>query len=70
MPNVTIYVKEKDLALISQATELTGRSLSSLVAEALARFIENYKPESGKGLAERVAELEQKVSLMSQTVYR
>ena len=39
MPNKTIYVKDEDLQIFEEAEKLGGDSLSSVIAEALRRFV-------------------------------
>ena len=39
MPNKTIYVREEDLPVFEEAERLGGDSLSSVIAEALRRFV-------------------------------
>ena len=45
MPNKTIYVKDEDLGLFEEAERLGGDSLSSVIAEALRRFVATKKAE-------------------------
>jgi len=39
MPNKTIYVRDEDVSLFEEAEKLGGDSLSSIIAEALRRFV-------------------------------
>ena len=45
MPNKTIYVKDEDLGLFEEAEKLGGDSLSSIIAEALRRFVDTKRAE-------------------------
>lgn len=45
MPNKTIYVKDEDVQLFEEAEKLGGDSLSSVIAEALRRFVATKKAE-------------------------
>ena len=45
MPNKTIYVREEDVSLFEEAEKLCGDSLSSVIAEALRRFVATKKAE-------------------------
>ena len=45
MPNKTIYVREEDVSLFEEAEKLGGDSLSSVIAEALRRFVATKKAE-------------------------
>lgn len=45
MPNKTIYVKDEDLQVFEEAEKLGGDSLSSIIAEALRRFVATKRAE-------------------------
>ena len=45
MPNKTIYVRDEDVSLFEEAEKLGGDSLSSVIAEALRRFVATKKAE-------------------------
>ena len=45
MPNKTIYVKDEDLQIFEEAEKLGGDSLSSIIAEALRRFVATKRAE-------------------------
>ena len=45
MPNKTIYVREEDLPVFEEAERLGGDSLSSIIAEALRRFVDVKRAE-------------------------
>lgn len=45
MPNKTIYVKDEDLQIFEEAEKLGGDSLSSIIAEALRRFVDVKRAE-------------------------
>jgi len=45
MANKTIYVKDEDLQIFEEAEKLGGDSLSSVIAEALRRFVATKKAE-------------------------
>lgn len=45
MPNKTIYVKDEDLQVFEEAEKLGGDSLSSIIAEALRRFVDVKRAE-------------------------
>jgi len=45
MPNKTIYVKDEDLQIFEEAEKLGGDSLSSVIAEALRRFVATKRAE-------------------------
>jgi len=45
MANKTIYVKDEDLQVFEEAEKLGGDSLSSIIAEALRRFVATKKAE-------------------------
>lgn len=45
MPNKTIYVKDEDLQVFEEAERLGGDSLSSIIAEALKRFVSVKRAE-------------------------
>jgi len=45
MPNKTIYVREEDLPVFEEAEKLGGDSLSSVIAEALRRFVDVKRAE-------------------------
>jgi hypothetical protein len=45
MPNKTIYVRAEDVSLFEEAEKLGGDSLSSVIAEALRRFVATKRAE-------------------------
>ncbi|RIH81578.1 EXLDI protein [Calidithermus terrae] len=45
MPNKTIYVSEADLPVFERAQELAGGNLSSTIANALRRFVQEHEPD-------------------------
>ncbi len=45
MPNKTIYVRDEDISLFEEAERLGGDSLSSVIAEALRRFVATKRAE-------------------------
>lgn len=45
MANKTIYVKDEDLQVFEEAEKLGGDSLSSIIAEALRRFVATKRAE-------------------------
>ncbi len=47
MPNKTIYVRDEDVSLFEEAEKLGGDSLSSIIAEALRRFVAVKRAEAG-----------------------
>ena len=48
MPNKTIYVKDTDLALLEQAQEQLGDSVSSMFAEFLRERVAKLSPEENR----------------------
>jgi hypothetical protein len=48
MPNKTIYVKDTDLALLEQAQEQLGESVSSMFAEFLRDRVARLSPEENR----------------------
>lgn len=46
MPNKTIYVRDEDLPIFDRAVELAGDSLSSVIAEAIRRYVEMEEMKS------------------------
>jgi len=46
MPNKTIYVRDEDLQVYEDAEKLGGDSLSSVIAEALRRFVDVKRAEA------------------------
>src|SRR5437660_11296843 len=48
MPNKTIYVKDTDLALLEQAQEQLGDSVSSMFAEFLRERVAKLTPEENR----------------------
>lgn len=46
MPNKTIYVRDEDLPIFDRAVEIAGDSLSSVIAEALRRYVEMEEMKS------------------------
>ena len=53
MANKTIYVKDEDLQLFEEAEKLGGDSLSSVIAEALRRFVDVKRAEV-QGMKEHI----------------
>lgn len=49
MPNKTIYVREADVGLWEEAEKLAGGNVSGLIADALARYVEEEK-RKGQGM--------------------
>jgi len=47
MPNKTIYVREEDLPVFEEAEKLGGNSLSAVIAQAVKRFVQVKRAESG-----------------------
>ena len=47
MPNKTIYVREEDLPVFEEAEKLGGDSLSAVIAQAVKRFVQVKRAESG-----------------------
>lgn len=56
MPQKTIYVADKDLALFDKAEELGGDSLSAVIADALRRYVDQKEAEA-QGYEEHVIEV-------------
>lgn len=56
MPQKTIYVADKDLTLFDRAEELGGDSLSSVIADALRRYVAAKEAEA-QGYEEHVIEV-------------
>lgn len=56
MANKTIYVKDEDLQVFEEAEKLGGDSLSSIIAEALRRFVATKKAEQ-QGMQEYTLEV-------------
>jgi hypothetical protein len=46
MPNKTIYVRDEDARLWELAERLSGGSVSSLITEALRRYVAQHRPNS------------------------
>jgi hypothetical protein len=46
MPNKTIYVRDEDAKLWEMAERLAGGSVSSLITEALRRYVAQHRPNS------------------------
>ncbi|MER3443184.1 MAG: hypothetical protein C4333_03285 [Meiothermus sp.] len=45
MPNKTIYVSETVLPVFERVQELAGGNLSSTIANALRRFVQEHEPD-------------------------
>jgi hypothetical protein len=58
VPNKTIYVSDEDEELWEKAKELAGGSVSSLLIEALRRYIEEQELEERQGMEKIEVELE------------
>lgn len=56
MPKKTIYVADENLALYTRAEELGGESLSSVIADALRRYVD-IKEAEAEGYEQHVTEV-------------